>query len=106
MLPDMDGLDLTRSIRRSVTHHYTPIVVVSGDADNRLLREGFEAGVTDYFDKSLGYQSFVDFVKSFCRRNSGLVGRILYVEDSRTAATITTNIMEKHGLMITHTTSA
>jgi len=106
MLPDMDGLDLTRSIRRSVTHHYTPIVVVSGDADNRLLREGFEAGVTDYFDKSLGYQSFVDFVKSFCRRNSGLVGRILYVEDSRTAAMITTNIMEKHGLMITHTTSA
>ncbi len=106
MLPDMDGLDLTRSIRKTSSHHYTPIIVVSGDADSRLLREGFDAGVTDYFDKSLGYQSFVDFIKSVSRRNSGLVGRILYVEDSRTAAIITCNIMEKHGLKITHTTSA
>jgi two-component system cell cycle response regulator len=106
MLPDMDGLDLTRSIRRSDSHHYTPIIVVSGDADNRLLREGFDAGVTDYFDKSLGYQAFVDFIKTFSRRNSGLVGRILYVEDSRTAAMVTCSIMEKHGLKITHTTSA
>lgn len=106
MLPDMDGLDLTRAVRKSDTHYYAPIIVVSGDADSRLLREGFEAGVTDYFDKSLGYQSFVDFIKTFSRRNSGLVGCILYVEDSRTAALVTCNIMEKHGLKITHTTSA
>ncbi|VAW82871.1 hypothetical protein MNBD_GAMMA12-1889 [hydrothermal vent metagenome] len=106
MLPDMDGLDLTRAIRKSDTHYYTPIIVVSGDADSRLLREGFEAGVTDYFDKSLGYQDFVEFIKTFSRRNSGLVGCILYVEDSRTAALVTCNIMEKHGLKITHTISA
>ncbi len=106
MLPDMDGLDLARDIRRSELHHYTPIVVVSGDADSRLLREGFAAGVTDYFDKSLGYQAFVEFIKSFTRRNSGLVGKILYVEDSRTAAMVTCHIMEKHGLKITHTASA
>ncbi len=106
MLPDMDGLDLTRATRKSDTHHYTPIIVVSGDADDRLLREGFDAGVTDYFDKSLGYQAFVDFIKNFSRRNSGLVGRILYVEDSRTAALVTCSIMEKHGLKITHTTTA
>lgn len=106
MLPDMDGLDLARQARRSETHHYTPIVVVSGDADNRLLREGFEAGVTDYFDKSLGYHSFVEFIKTITRRTAGLVGRILYVEDSKTAAMVTQHIMEKHGLKITHTTSA
>jgi two-component system, cell cycle response regulator len=106
MLPDMDGLDLTRAIRRSDSHHYTPIIVVSGDADTRLLREGFNAGVTDYFDKSLGYQAFVEFIKTFSRRNSGLVGKILYVEDSRTAAMVTCHIMEKHGLKVTHTTTA
>ncbi|MGD9385792.1 MAG: response regulator, partial [Thioalkalispiraceae bacterium] len=54
MLPDMDGLELSRQIRGSKTHSYIPIIVVSGDADSRLLREGFEAGVTDYFDKSQG----------------------------------------------------
>lgn len=106
MLPDMDGLDLTRAIRKTDSHHYTPIIVVSGDADNRLLREGFDAGVTDYFDKSMGYQAFVDFIQSFSRRNSGLVGRILYVEDSKTAALVTCTIMEKHGLKITHTIAA
>ncbi|NIP72358.1 MAG: diguanylate cyclase [Gammaproteobacteria bacterium] len=106
MLPDMDGLDLALAIRQSETHHYTPIIVVSGDADTRLLREGFNAGVTDYFDKSLGYQAFLEFIKDFTRRNSGLVGRILYVEDSRTAAMVTCHIMEKHGLKVTHTSSA
>lgn len=106
LLPDMDGLDLSRRIRKSSTHHYTPIVVVSGDADSRLLREGFEAGVTDYFDKSQGYQSFVEFIHAFTRRNSGLVGRILFVEDSKTTARHICTIMEKHGLQVTHTTHA
>jgi len=106
MLPDMDGLDLARQARQSDTHHYTPIVVVSGDADSRLLREGFDAGVTDYFDKSLGYHPFVEFIKTITRRTAGLVGRVLYVEDSKTAAMITRHIMEKQGLKITHTTNA
>ncbi|NOY66078.1 MAG: diguanylate cyclase [Gammaproteobacteria bacterium] len=106
MLPDMDGLDLARNARQSESHRYTPIVVVSGDADNRLLREGFEAGVTDYFDKSQGYNKFVDFIKSITRRTAGLVGRVLYIEDSKTAAMVTRHIMEKHGLKITHTTNA
>ena len=106
MLPDMDGLDLCRRLRRSSQHHYTPLVVISGDADDRLLKEGFAAGVTDYFDKSQGYPAFGQFIRDFCQRNSGLVGRILYVEDSRTAATMTLRMLEKHGLRITHVTSA
>lgn len=106
MLPDLDGLDLCRKIRSSERHHYTPVIVVSGDADARLLREGFAAGVTDYFDKSSGYKLFVEFIKSFLQRNSGLVGKILYVEDSPTAATITRRIMEKHGLKVVHVTHA
>ncbi|MBE0509192.1 MAG: response regulator [Chromatiales bacterium] len=107
MLPDMDGLDLCRRLRRSSQgHHYTPVVVISGDADSRLLKEGFAAGVTDYFDKSLGYPAFGAFIQDFCQRNSGLVGRVLYVEDSRTAAMVTIRLMEKHGLRVTHVTSA
>lgn len=106
MLPDHDGLELAVEVRKNETHRYTPVIVVSGDADSRLLREGFNAGVTDYFDKSLGYQAFVEFIKGYVRRCSGLVGNILYVEDSQTAAMVTRHIMEKHGLKITHTTSA
>ncbi|NIR59243.1 MAG: diguanylate cyclase [Gammaproteobacteria bacterium] len=106
MLPDMDGLDLCRAIRRSERHYNTPVIVVSGDADSRLLREGFAAGVTDYFDKSLGYRAFVEFIKDFTRRNQGMVGRVLYVEDSKTAAMLTQQMMEKHGLEVAQTATA
>jgi len=106
LLPDMDGLKLCGKIRKSATHHYTPVIVVSGDADERLLREGFEAGVTDYFDKSEGYRAFGTFISSFIQRNSGLVGKILYVEDSRTAASVTISILEKHGLRVEHCITA
>ncbi len=106
LLPDMDGLGLSRTIRDSNKHTYTPVIVVSGDADSRLLREGFEAGVTDYFDKSDGYKAFGTFIRSFMQRNSGLVGNILYVEDSKTAATVTIKMLEKQGLKVTHVTTA
>lgn len=106
MLPDKDGLELSRHVRASNHHHYTPTIVVSGDADSRLLREGFAAGVTDYFDKSLGYRTFAEFIKNFMQRNSGLVGRILCVEDSKLAAAILIRLMERHGLQVIHTTQA
>ena len=106
MLPDMDGLTLCRKIRSSQPHKYTPVIVVSGDADERLLQEGFKAGVTDYFDKSNGYKAFGDFIKSFVQRNSSLVGHVLLIEDSKTAAAVICKIMEKHGLKITHVESA
>ncbi len=106
LLADKDGLEFSRHVRASSHHRYTPIIVVSGDADTRLLREGFAAGVTDYFDKSLGYQAFASFIQNFMQRNSGLVGRILYVEDSQLTATLMLRLMEHHGLQVIHTTHA
>ena len=106
MLPDMDGLELSWRIRDHELHRYTPVVVVSGDANERLLREGFAAGVTDYFDKSLGYQAFVSFIREFTRRHQGLVGRVLYVEDSPTTAHHTCRLMERHGLQVIHCSTA
>ena len=108
LLPDMDGLELCRKIRNSniSSHQYTPVIVVSGDADERLLQEGFKAGVTDYFDKSNGYKAFGSFIKSFLQRNASLVGHILFIEDSKTAAAVICKILEKHGLKVTHTDSA
>lgn len=106
MLPDIDGLALCRNIRSSNAHKYTPVIVVSGDADERLLQEGFKAGVTDYFDKSSGYKAFGGFIKSFLQRNSSLVGHVLFIEDSKTSAAVICKILEKHGLKVTHTDSA
>jgi two-component system cell cycle response regulator len=105
LLPGLDGLDLCHEIRKSDKQHLTPVIVVSSDADTRLLREGFSAGVTDYFNKSLGYKKLVEFIKDVSQRHAGLVGRILYVEDSFSTAQPTQTLMEKHGLYITQVTS-
>ncbi len=106
VLPDMDGLYLCRHIRSSENHYLTPIIVTSGDADGRLLREGFTAGVTDYFEKSSGYQAFGPFLRRFLDRHAGLTGRVLYVEDSHTVAALTRKILERHNLRVEHVMSA
>ncbi len=106
LLADMDGLALSRKIRDTFQHPFIPVVVVSGDADDRLLREGFEAGVTDYFDKSNGYRAFGKFIQGFLQRNSGLMGNILFIEDSRTAAAVVMKMLEKNSLQVTHVRSA
>jgi len=106
MLADMNGLDLCRRLRSSENHRFAPVVVIAGDSNERLFTQGFAAGVTDYFDKSKGYPAFTRFIKDFCQRSPGYVGRVLYVEDSMTAATMTLRILERHGLDVTHVTSA
>jgi len=106
MLPDMDGLSLCRRIRAQAQHAFTPIIVISGDADKRLQHEGFAAGVTDYFDKSQGAQAFGAFIREFLQRHTSLRGTVLYVEDSQTAAAVTTKILEKHRLTVHHVLSA
>ncbi|MCG7928896.1 MAG: response regulator [Candidatus Thiodiazotropha lotti] len=105
LLPDMDGLDLCRKIRSSKRYRYTPVIVVSSDADQRLLHEGYNAGVTDYFDKARGFMAFGQFIKSILARNAELYGRILYLEDSKTAIASTRQMLEEHGMEVVHASS-
>ncbi len=102
LLPGIDGFALCRKIRQSEKQHLTPVIIVSSDADGRILREGFSAGVTDYYNKSLGYKRFIEFIKDVLQRHSGQVGRILYVEGSLTAADTTRTILKKQGMHVTH----
>lgn len=106
MLPDMDGLELCRRIHQSDSNRFTPIIVVSGDDSTRLLQEGYDAGVTDYFDKARGYEEFVEFIRTFTLRNLDLSGKVLYVEDSPTQAMIAGGIMQRRGLEVTYASSA
>ena len=48
-----------------------------------------------------GYKAFGGFIRSFVQRHSGLIGHILFVEDSATAAAVIQKILEKHGLKVT-----
>lgn len=104
-LPDMDGLELARFVRESAPQAYVPIVVVSGDVDDRLHRRTLGEDVTDYFDKSLGFQALVEFIRGYVRPEGNVEGEVLYVEDSRVVALATRRMLEKYGLTVHHVVS-
>jgi len=104
-LPDMDGLELARFVRESAPQIYVPIVVVSGDVENRLHRRALGEHVTDYFDKSLGFQALAEFIRGYVSPESGAEGTVLYVEDSRVVALATRRMLEKIGLTVRHVVS-
>jgi CheY-like chemotaxis protein len=104
-LPDMDGLELARFVRESATQAYVPVVVVSGDVDDRLHRRALGEDVTDYFDKALGFQALAEFIRGYVAPSGAASGEVLYVEDSRVVALATRRMLEKIGLTVHHVIS-
>jgi len=104
-LPDMDGLDLARHVRENSPQAYIPIVIVSGDVNERLINRELTDIVTDYFDKSLGFNALSTFIRGYVRPETKVTGEVLYVEDSRVVALATRRMLEKYGLTVLHVTS-
>lgn len=103
-LPDIDGLELARYLREHTPQAYIPIIVVSGDVQERLESRSFSDDVTDYFDKALGFGALAAFIKGYVAPESEPGGEVLYVEDSRVVAVATRRMLEKHGLAVIHAT--
>ena len=104
-LPDMDGLELARHVREDSTQAYIPIVVVSGDVQERLVARTISSDVTDYFDKSLGLNALATFIRGYVHPTPQVDGAVLYVEDSRVVALATTRMMKKSGFKVAHVVS-
>lgn len=104
-LPDMDGLDLAHHIREHAPQAYIPIIVVSGDAQERLINRSIGDHVTDYFDKALGFNALSAFIRGYVRPEDEAGAEVLYVEDSKVVAMATRRMLEKHGLKVTHVIS-
>ena len=103
-LSDIDGLELAKHIRGHTPQAYIPIIVVSGDVQERLETRSISDDVTDYFDKSLGFNALAAFIKGYVAPESEPGGEVLYVEDSRVVAVATRRMLEKHGLTVIHST--
>jgi len=104
-LSDMDGVDLAHHVREYSPQAYIPIIVVSGDVQERLVARSLSHDVTDYFDKSLGFNALSAFIRGYVRPQTGGSGDVLYVEDSRVVAVATIRMLEKHGLTVRHVNS-
>ncbi|MBS0433045.1 MAG: response regulator [Proteobacteria bacterium] len=105
-LPDMDGLELAHYVREHAPQAYIPIVAVSGDVQERLVRREIGGDVTDYFDKAQGIHALAEFIRGYVRPEPKGSGSVLYVEDSRVVALATRRMLEKYGLAVTHVISA
>jgi two-component system, OmpR family, KDP operon response regulator KdpE len=77
-LPDMDGLDIVRRIRREAA---TPIVILSGRYEERQKVEALERGADDYVTKPFGVDELNARLRVALRRAAGPVadqlGRIV-----------------------------
>jgi CheY-like chemotaxis protein len=104
-LPDMDGVELAHHVREYSPQAYIPIIVVSGDVQERLVARSLPHDVTDYFDKALGFEALAEFIRGYVHPAQQASGEVLYVEDSRVVAVATTRMMEKFGLSVTLVTS-
>ncbi len=105
-LPDMDGLELADFVREYTPQAYIPIIVVSGNVQERLESRKLSDAVTDYFDKSLGFDALATFIRGYVSPEDVPGGEVLYVEDSKVVAVATRRMLEKHGLKITHVIDA
>jgi two-component system cell cycle response regulator len=105
-LPDMYGIELCRTVRAQPSYRYTPFVVVTAEPHERHIKDGFRAGVTDYYDKTRGVDEFGSFVQGLIDRYATLSGKVLYVEDQDLEAALMMQMMERQGLTVLRAVSA
>jgi CheY-like chemotaxis protein len=93
-------------VREFSPQAYIPIIVVSGDVQERLVARSLTHDVTDYFDKSLGFEALGEFIRGYVHPAEIANGDVLYVEDSRVVALATKRMLEAHAMNVTHVDSA
>lgn len=54
MMPGLDGLALTRELRRAIQTHNVPVILVSAKADPETMAAALELGADDYIVKPFG----------------------------------------------------
>lgn len=79
MLPEMDGVEICKSLRDKKIH--TPILMLTakGSVDDRV--EGLNSGADDYLTKPFAFQELLARVKALSRRPKDSLGTKLQVGD-------------------------
>jgi len=67
MMPEMDGVELTREIRKDPVLALTPVIVVTARAELSARLSGLQIGANDYLVKPFHPQELVAKVDSFMR---------------------------------------
>jgi signal transduction histidine kinase/DNA-binding response OmpR family regulator len=91
-LPRMNGLEVLAEIRRRGVQ--VPVVMVTGQGDERVAVEAMQAGAVDYLVKSTGYlRTFPTVIQKVLKQHE------LAVENRRLYAEATRRLRESEGLL-------
>lgn len=68
LMPDVDGLEVTRRLRKEPKFANTPIIVLTGESELEDKLGAFEAGADDYLSKPFEHKELVARITALLRR--------------------------------------
>ncbi len=101
LMPGMDGYELCSQLAASSETAHIPVVVITSLDGNELLREGFSAGIKEFFQKPWPNQQLVRFIDrlivemKYRRSETALV-----LEDSPTIRRLVAHYLNKLGFSV------
>lgn len=101
-LPGMDGIALTRVMRRRPQHQATPVILLCGRKDSKIEEEAYLAGVSAIVDKANVGAMWESVARAIEEHALELTGCVLYLEDSPTAARLMLDTLEALELRVDH----
>ncbi|MGH8224645.1 MAG: response regulator [Gammaproteobacteria bacterium] len=105
-LPGLDGIGFTRALRLRPQHQATPVILLSGPHDPGIEQMAYAAGVSSVVDKTNVGALWETVRTAIVEHALDLSGRVLYVEDSATAAHVMLDALAGLELTMDHVRSA
>jgi len=79
MLPEMDGLEICRELRKKQIH--TPILILTAKGQTQDKVAGLDLGADDYLTKPFSFEELLARIRALARRPRKSLDSILKVED-------------------------
>lgn len=76
MLPDLDGHEILKRLRREQTTQFLPVMMVTAKGSEWDVVQGLDSGADDYLAKPFGIREFLSRIKALLRRAERQKGRI------------------------------
>ncbi len=89
-MPEMDGLELCKQVRR--TNSTLPFVIISGYADRSAVLAGVRVGVSDFADKPIDFNKLDELIRGFIQKRQTQINqekfeletiKNLFIEEAR-----------------------
>ena len=101
-----NGIDLAKVIRTIKKYHDIPILLMASMDMNLSTHEAYNAGITEIFERTNLEELSNNIHSLLTRRVCTINAHILYVEDSKTAATLTMRDLKSSNVTFDHYFSA